>query len=131
MRTGFIEDAIHDWRYALRSLRNSRGFTAAAIITLALGIGSTTTMFGAFNTILLRPLPFLAAPRLVFVEEKWLPRFNEFEATPAHFIRWQQQTRTLSGLAAFASTSYTLTGDGEPERFAGARVSANLTTVPT
>src|SRR5262249_9894567 len=116
-------------RYALRSLRKNPGFTATAIVTLALGIGSSTTMFGAFNGILLRPLAFHEPHALVFVEEKWLPRFSEFEATPAHFMAWQQQTRTLSGVAAFASSSYTLTGGDEPERLAGTRVSANLPTI--
>jgi len=129
MGTGFVDAVVHDLRYALRSLRKSRGFTAAAVITLALGIGSTTTIFSAFNGILLRPLPFHESHALVFVAEKWLPRFSEFEATPDHFIAWQQQTRTLSGLAAFVSSSYTLTGGDEPERIAGARVSANLTSV--
>src|SRR5262245_20635846 len=128
MKTG-LDAVLHDLRYALRSLRKSLGFTATAVITLAMGIGSTTTISSAFNGILLRPLPFHEPRALVFVEEKWLPRFSEFEATPAHVIAWQQQTRTLSGLAAFVSSSYTLTGGDEPERFAGARVSANLPSV--
>src|SRR2546428_11950365 len=109
MGTGFVDAVVHDLRYALRSLRKSRGFTAADIITLALGIGSLTTTFSAFNGILLRPRPFHEPHALSFVEEKWLPRFNDFEATPAHFIAWQQQTRTLRGLAAFVRISYTLT----------------------
>ncbi len=65
----------------------------------------------------------------MFLEEKWQPRFDHFEATPGHFRAWQQQTRTLSGVAAFATSSYTLTGGDQPERFAGTRVSANLTSV--
>jgi putative ABC transport system permease protein len=129
MRKGFIEAAVHDLRYALRSLRKSRGFSAAAIITLALGIGSTTTIFSAFNGIVLRPLPFHEPHALVFAEEKQLPRFNEFEATPAHFIAWQQETRTLSGIAAFVAVTYTFTGSDEAERVSGTRVSANLTSV--
>src|SRR5262245_58635455 len=108
MRTGIIDAVVQDLRYALRSLRKNRGFTAAAIVTLALGIGSTTTIVGVFNCILLRPLPFHEPRGLVFVEEKWLPRFSEFQASPDHFTAWQQQTRTLSGIAAFAGISYIL-----------------------
>src|SRR6185503_16855330 len=71
-------DFMNDIRFALRVLRKNPGFAAAAVLTLALGIGSTTTIFSVFRGVLLRPLPFGDPGRIVRLEEKWLPRFTRF-----------------------------------------------------
>jgi putative ABC transport system permease protein len=126
---GLGEAVAQDVRFGLRSLCKNPGFTIAAIVTLALGIGSTTAVFGVVNGVLLRPLPFHEPDRLVMLEEKWLPRFSRFEATPAHFLAWKEQNQTLSNIAAFDDIAFNLTGDERPERLSGARVSGDLLSV--
>ncbi len=101
-------------------------FTATAVITLALCIGALTTIFSFVNGLLLRPLPFHEPDRLMMVEEKWLPRFPRFEASPLDFLAWREQSTAFSQLAAFKPHAFNLTGDDRPERLVGARVSANL-----
>jgi len=124
-----IDSFIKDIRYAARGLRRNPAFTIAAIATLALAIGSTTAIFGIANGVLLRPLAFHEPDRLLMLEETWLPRFQQFEASPNHFEAWKGNNRSFSDMAAFANGVYNLTGDDMPERIRGARVSANLLSV--
>src|SRR5215831_20665001 len=98
-----IDPVANDIRYAARGLRRNPGFALAAITTLALAIGSTTAIFGIVNGVLFHPLPFHEPDRLVMLDEKWQPRFQHFEATPAHFEEWKKQNRTLVDVAAFAN----------------------------
>ncbi len=123
---GALERLAQDLRYALRILRANPGFAFFTVLIMALGIGATTTMFSIVHGVLLRPLPFREPGRIVMLEEKWLPRFPRFEASPRDFLRWQQETTSFSELAAFEDVSFTLTSDERPERIVGARVSANL-----
>lgn len=121
-----LERLQQDLRYAARTLRNNPGFATVTLLTLALGIGATTTMFSIVNTVLLRPLPFRDPDRLVMLEEKWLPRFPRFEASPLDFLSWQEQSTAFSDLAAFKGMAFNLTSDDRPEGLVGVRVSANL-----
>jgi putative ABC transport system permease protein len=89
-------------RYAVRSLARSPGFTAAAVLTLAVGIGATTAICSVVNTILLRPLPLIGADRLVEIREPERPR-NLPAATYGEYLEWQARTTTLTGLAAATS----------------------------
>jgi putative ABC transport system permease protein len=109
--------------YALRLLRARPGFTAAIMLTLALGIGATTAIFSVVNAVLLRPLPYADADRMVIVWE----RLNDMNggASVGHFHDWTEQTRAFEGLAAFQPRTFNLT-DGEPERLFGARVTPNF-----
>jgi putative ABC transport system permease protein len=113
------QDAV----YALRLMRAKPGFTAAIVLTLALGIGATTAIFSVVNAVLLRPLPYADADRMVIVFE----RLNEMNgrASVGHFHDWAEQTRAFEGLAAFQARTFNLT-DGEPERVFGARVTPNF-----
>jgi len=120
---------MNDVRFALRILRKNPGFTAAAVLTLALGIGSTTTVFSVVHGVLMRPLPFHDPDHIVRLEEKWLPRFTRFEATPGHVQEWKRNNRSFSEIAAFANAGYNLTGSDTPERLQGARVNANVLSV--
>ncbi len=115
-----------DLRYAARAVLKTPAFTATAVITLALCIGALTTIFSFVNGLLLQPLPFRDPDRLMMVEEKWLPRFPRFEASPLDFLDWRQQSTAFTELAAFKPHAFNLTGDDRPERLIGARVSANL-----
>jgi putative ABC transport system permease protein len=126
---GGVERLAQDLRYAFRTLRANPGFAFFTVVIMALGIGATTTMFSIVNGVLLRPLRFREPARLVMLEERWLPRFPRFEASPLDFVHWQQDTRSFSDLAAFKDDAFILTSSERPERLAGARVSANLPSI--
>src|SRR5215471_18425021 len=121
---GFVQDL----RYALRQLRKSPGFTAVAVIPLALGIGANTAMFSVIDGVLLRPLPFRAPGGLYTLWER-NPRMGYEQNNPAaaNFHDWRDRNRVFEQLAAFdPSKSFDLSGNGKPERVDGAAVSPVL-----
>jgi putative ABC transport system permease protein len=118
-----------DLRFGARMLMKKPGFTAIAVLTLALGIGANTAIFSVVNAVLLKPLPYLKEPRLVFIEsgDKQSDPRGYFGASPADFWDWREQSRTIQQLAAYAPTDgFTLTGVERPEVFVSSRVSANF-----
>ena len=117
---------MNDLKFAVRQLLKNPGFTAVAVLTLALGIGANTAIFSVVHAVLLSPLPFRDPDRLMMMDEKWLPRFPHFEATPKDFLSWQEQNSSFGQMAAFAGVAFNLTDADRPERISGARVSANL-----
>ncbi len=126
-RFNLLADLLHDLRYAARMQRKNPAFTIIAVIALGLGIGANTAIFSVVNTVLLRPLPYKDPERLVMVWED-ASRHGYPRDTPAaaNFIDWRDQNQVFEGMAAIADTSFNLTGVGDPERFEGRRVSANL-----
>jgi putative ABC transport system permease protein len=110
------DELRQDLLYAFRTFRRNRGFTAVAVLTLALGIGATTAIFTVVNAVLLRPLPYSHPEQLVHVQ-KLLPNYgvNPF-AGNREFVAWRNDTQTLSTIAAYTYSQFNLTGDGEPER---------------
>jgi putative ABC transport system permease protein len=116
-----------DMRYGLRTLLAKPGFTLVAVTTLALGIGATSTIFSFVNGILLRPLPYRDAERLVLIDETAGKRGNLSMAVSfPNFVDWREQNQVFSGVAAYDDRSFALTGgDGEPEQLPGGIVSAN------
>src|ERR1700704_6198865 len=122
-----METLLRDIRYGIRSLLKRPGFTAIAVITLALGIGANTAIFSVVNAVLLRPLPYPEADRL-FVP--WGSRGDTQHRTVVSypdFVDWQAQTKTLEQVAAYNSAGTLLReGDGDPELIYGAAVSADL-----
>jgi predicted permease len=105
------------------------GFTLIAILTLALGIGANTAIFSFVNAVLIKPLPYLKEPRLVFIEsgDKQSDPRDYFGASPADFWDWRENSRTFQEFAAYApSDGFTLTGVERPEIFASPRVSSNF-----
>src|SRR3954451_22990840 len=126
-KTNMIADLRQDLRYGFRMLFKNPGFTAIAVLALALGIGANTAIFSVVNTILLRPLPYKNPSQLVVIWENATHLgFPKNTPSPANFLDWQKQNTLLEGMAAFAERSFNLTGIGEPERLEGRRVSANL-----
>ena len=126
-RRSLVETFFHDIRYALRMLRKNPGFTAAAVMTLALGIGGNTAMFSVINAVLLRALPFHNPERLVTLRESSPQHEMERAAvSPPNFVDWSIQSQTLEHIAAYRYWGFVLTGGDEPERIRGARVSASL-----
>lgn len=129
---GFVADFLQDARYALRTLQKHPAFAITAIVTLALGVGCVTAMFSIVNVVLLRPLPYRDADRLMMVWETVnLPAYKNAENTPApgNFRDWRAQSSTFVDLAAFRSRSWSLTGTGEPIRVSGETATASLFTV--
>ena len=122
--TGFWTDFRQDVRYAVRGLRRAPGFTAVAVLTLALGTGANTAIFSVINTALLRPLPYLEGDRLVFV---WNVRDGNPEPHgPGRMRDFKTQATSFSGFAAISHISYTLTGSGDAERISGSSVSSSF-----
>src|SRR3954464_3833952 len=110
---------VHDLRYAVRLLRAKPGFAAVAILTLALGVGAATAIFSVVNAVLLSPLPFRDADRLMNVHIASRDGAT-FPLPDTDFIAWRAQNRTADVVAVFENDAVTLTGDGAPERIAGA-----------
>ena len=118
----YVEGFRQDVRYALRLLVKQPGVTTVAILTLALGIGANTAIFSAVNAVLLRPLPYPHADRLVNVWEKRLAEgVLDNVVSPADFLDWSRMQHSFDAFAAMTSTTADLTGMGDPVRlFTGA-----------
>lgn len=118
-----MESLLQDLRYGLRMLRKSLGFTLAAILTLALGIGANAAIFSIVNAVLLRPLPYRDPGRLTIVWEK------DDHGTPdnvgyATYLDWKRQNRSFEQLALYSSWQPILQA-GDPEQLNGLRVTSN------
>ncbi len=120
---------LADLRYGFRTLLKSPGFTAVAVIALALGIGANTAIFSVVNALLLKPLPYKNAERLVLIWHSY-PKLNLDQASVSapSYIEYRDMTSSFEQVATATSWSVNLTGVGEPERLQGARVSHNLFT---
>jgi putative ABC transport system permease protein len=111
---------LRDARYGLRLLARRPAFAAVAVLTLALGIGANTAIFTVVNTLLLKPLPYVDAERIVFVNERNLQLgFPRFSASPPNFMDWRAQAQSFERLAAYSGRSYNFTGGETPERLRG------------
>ncbi len=112
-----------DLRYGARMLLKNPGFTLIAVLTLALGIGATGTIFSFVNGILLRPLPYQDSARLMLVDETSSKRGGSFGVSFPNFLDWRAQNQVFTGIAAYGRGGYTLTGSGEPEQLLGGQIS--------
>ncbi|MEK6410478.1 MAG: ABC transporter permease [Acidobacteriota bacterium] len=120
-----METLSQDLRYAFRMLAKSPGFTAVAVIVLALGIGANTAIFSVVNAVLLRSLPFNEPERIVAVD-KIAVKGGFGGTTGREFLDWQEQSESLEQVAAHTYNNFNLSGGGEPERVPCAQVSATL-----
>jgi predicted permease len=113
-----------DLAYAVRRLAHAPGFSAVAIATLALGIGANSAIFSVINAVLLRPLPYPDAGRLVMVSGTW--KGSPVVMSPQNFLDVEAAATSFTGLAATDGGGVTLTGRGAPARLEGAQVSAGF-----
>jgi predicted permease len=116
-------DLLQDARYSIRTLLKTPGFTAIAVLTLALGIGANTAIFSVVNGVLLNPLPYPNADRLVAIGEKF-PPFPEASIAYPNFLDWARMNHTFEALAAYRGTGFNLTGWGEARHLRAVQVSA-------
>ena len=121
-----METLFQDLRYGIRAMLKSRGFTAVAVIALALGIGANTAIFSVIDAVLLRPLPYKNAEQLVLIWHNY-PQINLAEASicPPCYHEYRDMTSSFEQVATQTGWSVNLTGTGEPERLQGSRVSYN------
>lgn len=116
-----------DIRYGFRTLLKKPGFAAITVLTLALGIGVNSAIFSVVNAVLLRPLPLAEADRLVYAEGlDFRDNTKGGSISPPDFLDYREQAHAFERFAAFQPLSFTLTGEGEPERVTSARVSAGF-----
>jgi putative ABC transport system permease protein len=122
-----MQTLLRDLRYAVRLLAKSPGFTAVAVIALALGIGANSAIFSTVNAVLLRPLPYKDPDRLVEVwEHRPLQNRDRTVVSPAEFIAWREQSQSFEHISAVNYVLHNLTGTAEPEQIQSAQVSASF-----
>lgn len=118
---------MQDLRYAARMLGRSPGFAAVAILTLALGIGANTAIFTVANALLLKPLPYANPQRLMMLYlTNTADRSEESVFSYPYFARLSEHQRSFSGISAFASDDFDMTGRGEPRQITAGRVTWNF-----
>jgi hypothetical protein len=123
----WLEQLVQDVRFGLRMLRKSPGFTIVAVLTLALGIGANTAIFSVVEAVILHPLSYPEASRLVMV---WSAGRGQFSARDVSsypmFADWRGQSNTFEGIVAFAERGFNWMGKGEPESLVALRVSPEI-----
>ena len=107
-----MDSLIKDIRFGMRGLMKRPGFTAVAVITLALGIGANSAIFSVVNAVLLNPLPYREPDRLVSIWEN-VPTHGRWRAAPANFFDWKKQNTVFEDVVAYGAGAMTITGDGE------------------
>ena len=121
--------SFQEIRYAVRTLARQPGFTLAAVITLALGIGANVAIFAVVNGMLLQPLPYGNQARILSIDER-SPRFPDGMSVPlADYFDWRDRQQVFESMAGFQETAFTLTGVDEPERINGTVTSTEVLSV--
>jgi putative ABC transport system permease protein len=120
----WLDSLFQDLRYGARMLRKNPGFTAVAVLTLALGIGANTAIFSVVNAVLLRPLPY-ANPQQLIVLRETTQSVGPHSPSYPDFLDWRKQSRTFGQMAAINNREFNLSGVAQPENISGYAVSAN------
>ena len=128
-RVSWLQDLVQDIRYGLRMLRKNTGFTAVAVLTLALGIGANTAIFSIVNGVLLQPLSYPHSEELVMVA-RTTPAFDHpVPVSGLNFLDWRKRATQFRGLAGFDGRGFTIVLGKEPEHVLGAAISYNFLSV--
>jgi predicted permease len=121
-----MTNPLRDLRQGFRQLLRAPGFTATAVLTLALGIGSTTALFTVVNAVLLEPLPFPDSKKLIQVWRSELPALTYGSASYQRYLDWREHQRVFTELGAWSPRGFTIVGPQGPERAPGAMASASF-----
>src|SRR5262249_31748859 len=113
-----------DFAFAVRMMRKAPGFTAAAVLAIALGVGANTAIFTVIERVLLQPLPYPDAGRIVDVDE--MARGQHASVSPPNFMDWRTQNTTLSALGAYNGATLTISGGVEPTRIDSVEIDASV-----
>ncbi|HEV8394632.1 MAG TPA: ABC transporter permease [Vicinamibacterales bacterium] len=125
-RGRLLQDCWQDLRYAARTLRKQPAFTLAAVLTLALGIGANTAIFSVVNAVLLQPLPYPEASRLVVIGEQRPAPMLKIRLSAENFLDLQRDARSFDAVGAYTGNGFSLTGRGDPQFVVGQMISAEL-----
>jgi putative ABC transport system permease protein len=121
---------LQDLRFALRLLRKNPGFALMAAIIMALGIGANTAIFSIVNKVLLQPLPFRDADRVVQIwhtpPQSSFPGMTTFSISPANFLDWQKENHVFDKMALYSGANFDITGAGKPEAIGASTVSSDF-----
>src|SRR6266480_310943 len=118
---------LKDLRFALRQLVKRWGFTAIAVLTLALAIGATTAVISLVNALLIRPLPYREPQQLVLLLQHFKSQnLERIPVSPAEFVDYETRAHSFEKLGAFSYTNFNLAGEDKPERISGATVTAGV-----
>jgi putative ABC transport system permease protein len=129
-RANYLENLLKDVRYGFRMLRKSPSFTFFAVAVLALGIAANSAIFSIADAILVRPLPYRDANRLVMIwEDSSAYGFPKDTPAPGNFSDWKSRNQVFEDVAAISDGSFNLTGSGNPENLIGKWATANLFSV--
>jgi putative ABC transport system permease protein len=123
---GLMETFLQDIRYGARVLARNKAFTLVAVLTLALGVGANTAIFSVVNELLLRPLPFRDADRIVMLWEVSPEGRRQNPTSRANFLGWREQSKSYEAVAAFSDQRANLTGAGDPEEVTMQMASSGL-----
>ena len=128
-----MSQLVQDLRFAVRHLLKTPGFTAIAVLIMALGIGANTAIFSVVRAVLLEPLPFQDPDRLVQIwhvpPQSSFPGMTQFAVSAANYLDWQKQNDVFSGMALYSHGGYELTGHGKPETIHAGRVTSGFFSV--
>ena len=126
IRPALLEDSVRDLRHGARVLRRSPGFAAAALATLALGIGATSAIYSVVRAVMLEPLPYHEPDRVVTVWETNRGGTSRNVIAPANFVAWRERTRTLEHLGMVGPAGLAMMLNGQPSDISGLTVSADV-----
>jgi putative ABC transport system permease protein len=128
-----MAELMRNLKFAFRLLRKSPGFALVAVFIMALGIGANTAIFSVVHAVLLEPLPFHDADRLVQIwhvpPQKSFPGMTRFAVSAANFLDWQKQNHVFQNMALYSFTRYDITGAGKPEGITASPVSSDFFSV--
>jgi putative ABC transport system permease protein len=128
-----MPELMRNLKFAFRLLRKSPGFALVAVLIMALGIGANTAIFSVVHAVLLEPLPFHDADRLVQIwhvpPQKSFPGMTRFAVSAANFLDWQKQNHVFQNMALYSFTRYDITGSGKPEAITASPVSSDFFSV--
>jgi putative ABC transport system permease protein len=125
-----VPQFLRNLKFALRHLAKSPGFTAVAVIIMALGIGANTAIFSVVHAVLLEPLPFSQPDRLVRLwhvpPQSAFPGVTKFSISAANFLDWQKQNTVFEGMTLYSFGAYDITGKGKPQSIRAGKITANF-----